>query len=308
MRRLILDAPAKINLSLDVVGRRDDGYHLLSTVMQSLQLADRVTLTAGLPDPGVSLMCDLPELPVDRRNTAWRAAGLFLEKTGLSAKTGCGVRISIEKKIPLEAGLAGGSADAAAVLAGLDLLYPDYISQEQLFDLAARIGADVPFCLRGGTALCEGIGEKLTSLAAWEHLPVLLCKPVGGLLTSWVFSQLRMDRIDRRPDQTAVLDAIRRQNLHSLAGVTANVLESVSLPAMPELVMIKQKLLESGAELALMSGSGPTVFGLFKNQEACQAACETLRHIGLPCLALLPTVTSAFGPRPAPRDAGAAGG
>ena len=300
MRRLILDAPAKINLSLDVVGRRDDGYHLLSTVMQSLQLADRVTLTADLSDPGVSLTCDIPELPVDRRNTAWRAASLFLETAGLAAKTGCGVRIAIEKKIPLEAGLAGGSADAAAVLAGLDLLYPDHVGQEQLLDLAARIGADVPFCLRGGTALCEGIGEKLTSLEPWEHLPVLLCKPAGGLLTSWVFSQLRFDRIDHRPDQVAVIDAIRRQNLRSLAGVTANVLESISLPAMPELVLIKQRLLESGAELSLMSGSGPTVFGLFKNQEACLAACETLHHTDLPGLTLLPTVTSAFGPRPVP--------
>lgn len=297
MRRLILEAPAKINLSLDVVGRREDGYHLLSTVMQSLRLADRVSLTVDLETPEIALSCDQSGLPTDQRNTAWRAAHQFLRAAGLSEQSGSGIKIEIEKKIPVEAGLAGGSADAAAVLFGLDQLFPGLVPEGQLYELAARIGADVPFCLKGGTVLCEGIGERLTPLPVWQDLPILLCKPAGGLLTSWVFSQLKMNTVGRRPDQAGVLSAIRHQDLKGLALSTANVLEAVSLPAMPELSRIKRALMDGGAELAMMSGSGPTVFGIFRDSASLAAASQILRQLQLPDLLLIATASGDSGPQ-----------
>ena len=298
MRRLILEAPAKINLSLDVIGRREDGYHLLSTVMQSLQLADRISLTVDLIKPGIVLSCDQSGLPNDHRNTAWRAADLFCRSTGLSGQTDTGIKIEIEKMIPVEAGLAGGSADAAAVLFGLDQLYPGLVHKDQLFEMAARVGADVPFCLLGGTALCEGIGERLTPLPAWKDLPVLLCKPAGGLLTSWVFSRLKIDAIGYHPDQAGVLDAIRNQDTKALARSTANVLESISFPAMPDLVRIRQVMLDHGAALAMMSGSGPTVFGIFMDQGQITSASVALQKLHMPGIILVVTKSSDRGPHP----------
>lgn len=300
MRRLILEAPAKINLSLDVVGRREDGYHLLSTVMQSLRLADRISLTVDLEAPGIDLSCDRCGLPTDQRNTAWRAASMFQRIAGLSERSGSGIKIEIEKRIPIEAGLAGGSADAAAVLFGLDQLFPGLVLAGQLYELAAQIGADVPFCLKGGTVLCEGIGERLTPLPVWQGLPILLCKPKGGLLTSWVFGQLNLDSVGRRPDQAGVLDAIRKKDMKGLARSAANVLESVSLLAVPELSRIKLALMDGGAELAMMSGSGPTVFGIFRNHEDLTAADRMLRQLQIPELMLISTTSGNSGPQPSP--------
>lgn len=302
MRRLILEAPAKINLSLDVIGRRADGYHLLSTVMQSLRMADRVSLTVDLDKPGIDLSCDRNGLPTDQRNTAWRAASLFLSTVGLSGQPGSGIKIEIEKKIPVEAGLAGGSADAAAVLFGLDQLFPGLIPEGQLYELAVRIGADVPFCLKGGTVLCEGIGERLTPLPVWPDLPILLCKPAGGLLTSWVFGQLKMETVGLRPDQAGVLAAITHQDLSSLARNTANVLEAVSLPAMPELSKIKRALMDGGAELAMMSGSGPTVFGIFRDSARLAAASQIIGQLHIPDLELIATSSGKSGPQPVCSD------
>ena len=299
MRRLILEAPAKINLSLDVVGRRDDGYHLLSTVMQSLRLSDRVNLSVGLDLPRIDLSCDRAGIPLNQRNTAWRAADLFLHAAGLSGRDGHGIQIKIEKRIPVEAGLAGGSADAAAVLFGLDILFPGLIEHDRLFDLAARIGADVPFCLKGGTVLCQGIGEQLTPLPAWNDMMILLCKPTGGLLTSWVFGNLEMTSVTHRPYQAGVLEAIRNQDLAGLANSTANVLETVSLPARPELARIKQTLLASGAVLAMMSGSGPTVFGVFQDRRDLAVASENLSR-QIPGLELIVTTSSDSGPQVIP--------
>lgn len=296
MRRLILEAPAKINLSLDVVGRRDDGYHLLSTVMQSLRLSDRICLTVGLKQPDIDLCCDRSGLPLDQRNTAWRAASLFMQEAGLSGQTGQGIQIQIDKRIPLEAGLAGGSADAAAVLFGLDTLFPGMVESGQLYKLAARIGADVPFCLKGGTVLCEGIGEQLTPLPAWKDMMLLLCKPSGGLLTSWVFANLKMASVAGRPDQEGVLRAIRNQDLTDLAQCTANVLESVSFAARPELCKIKQTLLAYGAALAMMSGSGPTVYGIFQDPCSLAIAAENLSR-QMPGLELFVTTSSDSGPQ-----------
>jgi len=272
MATMTVLAPAKINLSLDVTGKRADGYHLLSTVMQSISMYDRVTVSLDHQQQGIILACGRAPIPADSRNTAWRAAALFCEATGLSD----GIRIDIEKKIPTAAGLAGGSSDAAAVLFALNRLLPGRISHEQLFSLAAQIGADVPFCLAGGTVLCEGIGEILTPLVPWPELPVLLIKPAFGMSTPWVFSRFRMDASGRRPDQLAVLQAIAERDINLLAASTANVLESVSLAARPELAEIKNMLLAAGAAMALMSGSGPSVFGLFAHADDCLFARDWL--------------------------------
>lgn len=272
MQTLTIKAPAKINLSLDVTGRRADGYHLLSTIMQSVDLADRVTVSLDETASGIRLSCGRAPIPSDSRNTAWRAAAFFLEAAGLSA----GVSVRIEKHIPSASGMAGGSTDAAAVLFALDLLKPGMLSRDRLFELAGRIGADVPFCLQGGTVLCEGIGEVLTPLGAWAGLPVLLCKPAFSMSTPWVFSRFRIDNPGQRPDQAAVMEAVRHHDLAALARSTANVLESVSLNARPELVEIKRQMIGAGAAAALMSGSGPTVFGLFSDWQDCLAACDTL--------------------------------
>ncbi len=272
MQTLIVKTPAKINLSLDVVGRRADGYHLLSTIMQSIDLTDRITVGLDKSGQGIRLSCGRAPIPSDSRNTAWRAAALFREAADFAS----GLQIDIQKKIPSAAGLAGGSADAAAVLFALDLLLPGRLSRQHLFELAARVGADVPFCLQGGTVLCEGIGEKLTPLPAWEGLSVLLCKPNFGMRTPWVFSQFSLENPGRRPEQHAVAAAIQQQDLAALADATANVLESVSLVAKPELAAIKNHLTAAGAICSLMSGSGPTVFGLFNDPEACRAAKTAL--------------------------------
>jgi 4-diphosphocytidyl-2-C-methyl-D-erythritol kinase len=286
-------APAKINLSLDVNGRRPDGYHLLTTVMQSIDLCDQVTVAHEPSGQGIAMTCDQPELPVDRFNTAWQAADFFRQAASLSGR----IAISLKKQIPVAAGLAGGSADAAAVLFALDRMYPDAVSRTRLFEAAARIGADVPFCLQGGTVLCEGIGEKLTPLQALPGIPVLLCKPKFGLSTSWVFSHLDLNHLGRRPDHKRVLAALNEHDLSGLAQATANVLESVSLTAYPELQAIKDQLLSAGAALAMMTGSGPTIYALFSSQAAMEEACRNLSGCLLPEMTLVATLTAAYGPR-----------
>ncbi|HBP39209.1 MAG TPA: 4-(cytidine 5'-diphospho)-2-C-methyl-D-erythritol kinase [Clostridiales bacterium] len=292
MTCLSVRAAAKINLSLDVVGRREDGYHLLSTVMQTVELADRLTIRLEPEHPGIRLICPQTGIPLDSRNTVWKAAAFFLEATG----AGVGLTIRLDKQIPAAAGLAGGSADAAAVLYGLDRLLPDRLSRPRLFELAARIGADVPFCLQGGTVLCEGIGEKLTILPPLGRFPVLLCKPDFGLSTPWVFSRLKREQLGKRPDQQAVIAALADRDLPALARHTANVLESVSLPAYPVLRELKRHLAADGAALALMSGSGPTVFGLFEDPAACAAARARLAGIAPPGALILQTWTCPSGP------------
>lgn len=306
MRQIKVAAPAKINLSLDVVGRRVDGYHLLSTVMQSIDLADRLTIAIldadDCPEPDetltpmIRLSCSRAEVPTDRRNTAYRAAEAFLAAAGLRLP----IDIWIEKEIPAAAGLAGGSADAAGVLFALDRLLPGCLSRARIFELAAGVGADVPFCLLGGTALCEGIGEILTTQPAFAGVPVLLAKPAFGLSTPWVFG--RLDRQEPalqagRPGQAAVLDALARRDLAGLASATGNVLESVSLPAYPQLQDIKDQLRRTGAAVVLMSGSGPTIYGLY--DQAGQRDTELARMMADPHaqgLWLRPANTLATGP------------
>lgn len=273
MQTITIHAAAKINLSLDVVGKRPDGYHLLATVMQSISLSDRVYIEFDRQGNGLILLADQPGIPLDERNTAHRAARRFLDAAGLSA----GVRIFLEKHIPDAAGLAGGSSDAAAVLLGLSELTGNPLSSVQLHQIATSIGADVPFCYQGGTVLCEGIGEILTPVAAFTPIPLLLIKPDFGISTPWSFSQLNFQNLGPRPDHGRLFEAMAARDLLTMDAVTANVLETVAIPVYPILNELKDRLKSLGAGFARMSGSGPTVFGLFDSIATRDTAQKTLK-------------------------------
>lgn len=268
MEQLVVQGHAKINLALDVLGKRDDGYHEVAMIMQSISLADRVTLQEG---EGISLRVDLPGLEADERNLAWRAAELVRRECGLSR----GVHITLAKRIPLAAGLAGGSADAAAVLRGVNRLWQAGLPQEKLLELAARLGSDVPFCLLGGTRLATGRGTELEELPPLPSCGVVLAKLPVSVSTAWVYGGFRAARVQARPDLAGLRRALEAGSLPEVARRLCNVLETVTIPAHPEIARLKEDLCRQGALAALMSGSGPTVFGLTADEgEACRIAAS----------------------------------
>lgn len=265
-----LNAHAKINLSLDVLSRREDGYHNLQMIMQTIQLHDTVNVSEI--QTGIEIQCQAPYVPNNSSNIAYKAAELLLG----SYKINKGVRIVIEKKIPVAAGLAGGSSDAAAVLKGINTLFNLGIELSELMKIGKTIGADVPYCLLGGTALAEGIGEKLTPIKPLENIPVVLVKPKIGVSTAWVYKNLNLDKISNRPDTKELITAIEEGNITFVAENMSNVLESVTAPRYPIIDKIKKDLTDKGAIGSMMSGSGPTVFGIFENSTTAQAAKKAL--------------------------------
>lgn len=263
-------AYAKINLSLDILGRRPDGYHEVRMLMQSLTLHDTITLGVQ-PSPGVSLACSEPSLPTDEHNLAYRAATLFLSAYAPSY----GAVLHLEKKIPAAAGLAGGSSDAAAVLRGLNVMFGSPASDAALSSLGLQLGADVPYCLLLGTALSEGIGERLTPLPAAPACYCILVKPAAGASTKQVYTDydtLAETMEILHPDTKGLLDALAAGDYTGLASRLCNVLEPVTLRLVPEIADLKETLYSLGADGALMSGSGPTVFGLFSSEAAAKNA------------------------------------
>ncbi len=274
MHSLHLETFAKINLTLAVTGLRADGYHLLATVMQSISLSDRLEIEPG-GEPGIRILCQRPDVPADSRNTAWKAADRFFRAIGV--EPAC--TITIDKHIPAAAGLAGGSGNAAGVLAGLDALYPGRLDHRQLLAIAAGIGADVPFCLTGGTRLCTGIGdilEPLRPLAAW---PVLLAAAPFGLSTPDVFKdydRLAAGQVPVQPDHDAFLRALHAASWPDMARSAANALEAVAFSRHPELAAARQAMAESGALLARMSGSGPTLYAVYADEAALHKAAAAL--------------------------------
>lgn len=267
MKQLQMIAPAKINLSLDVLGKLPNGYHALDMIMQSIELCDDVFLSLQAE---ISLECVHPGVPCDSRNIAWKAATAFFETTRIEG----GVAISLKKRIPAAAGLAGGSTDAAAVLMGLNHLYESPLSEAQLATLALTLGADVPFCLKGGTCRAEGIGEKLTPIIGMKDLWVVLVKPAFSLSTATVFGQYRKEAVTLRPQTERLIQAITEGDMAYMAHNMCNVLESVSCRVHPEILTIIEKMHSLGALGSRMSGSGPTVFGLFERETTAQAAAE----------------------------------
>ncbi len=297
MDRIALAAPAKINWSLDVVGKRPDGYHLLATVMQAVSLSDRVDVELRPAAEGLSLACDVPGIPCDARNTCHRAAARFLSLAGPAGRTG--VRVRIAKRIPEAAGLAGGSTDAAATLVALARLMPGAVSAADLAEIAVATGADVPFCLFGGTALCEGIGEILTPLPAWEGIPLLLLKPPFGVSTPAAFRALSLDALEDRPDTAAVCRAVAARDLAALDRAAGNVLWPVARDEHPALGAALEALRAAGSAVARLSGSGPTLFAAFadpdaRDRAAASSVLDALRGAGW---FLAPCATLAHGPQ-----------
>ncbi|SHF13065.1 4-diphosphocytidyl-2-C-methyl-D-erythritol kinase [Desulforamulus putei DSM 12395] len=277
---LRLNAHAKINLTLDVLGRRPDGYHEVEMIMQSIGLHDTLELEYK-PKEIVLTVSGVP-VTAGQDNLVLKAARLLQQQAGPEA----GAIIHLHKEIPVAAGLAGGSSDAAAALRGLNRLWNLRLREEQLMKLAARLGADVSFCLLGGTAIARGVGEILTPLPPASRFGVVLVKPAFGVSTAEVYRGLDLAKLGRRPDTSAMTGALQKGDLDLVAANLCNVLESVTLRLHPELQAIKERLQEAGCRGVLMSGSGPTIFGLTADEKT---AGEIARRLNLPGCQVLAT-------------------
>lgn len=272
MRSVTLAAHAKLNLTLDILRKREDGYHDLQSVMQTVELHDDVTVALR---EGEGILCRCGQLPGDESNLAVRGARAFLAAAGMEAQ---GLDITVEKRIPIQAGLAGGSADAAAVLRALRRLLLPHMPGEALRRVGAAVGSDVPFCLLGGTALAEGRGERLTALRPAPMFHVVLCKPDFSISTPELFRRVRVSELWGRPDTPGMLDALHRGDPEGVAGRVRNVFETVLPPAYREIFAIKAMLHRLGGEATAMSGSGPTVFALFREEGAARQAWEAMKQ------------------------------
>lgn len=276
MDEISLKALAKINLGLDVFGKREDGYHEVRMVMQTIHLYDRVEIKKTR-SPHIHVETNLYYLPVNEDNLVYRAAKLMKDEFQIKE----GVRIVLQKFIPVAAGLAGGSSDAAAVLVGMNRIFNLGLKQNKLMELGLKIGADVPFCIMRGTALAEGIGEKLTALPPMPKCPVLIAKPAISVSTKAVYEGLKLYDGMEHPDIDGVMEGIQQKDLKGVASHMGNILETVTIPMYPVIEDIKKLMLENGALNAMMSGSGPTVFGLFPNEKEIRRAYEALKQSGL---------------------------
>ena len=270
-----LQAFAKINLGLDVLGKREDGYHEVRMIMQTIRMYDQLDMRKSV-EPGIHLTTNKKYIPVDENNLVWRAAKLMMDTCGIIE----GVSIHLHKVIPVAAGMAGGSSDAAATLVGMNRLFHCGLSKEKLMELGVQIGADVPYCVLRGTALAEGIGEKLTVLPPMPDCWILIGKPGISVSTKYVYTTLDLNTDTVHPDIDGMKKALEDGNLYGITERMGNVLQDVTSPAYPDVERIKEQMKALGAVNAMMSGSGPTVFGIFDNEEKAQKACQKLRESG----------------------------
>ena len=270
-----LQAFAKINLGLDVLGKREDGYHEVRMIMQTIRMYDQLDMRKSV-EPGIHLTTNKKYIPVDENNLVWRAAKLMMDTCGIME----GVSIHLHKVIPVAAGMAGGSSDAAATLVGMNRLFHCGLSKEKLMELGVQIGADVPYCVLRGTALAEGIGEKLTVLPPMPDCWILIGKPGISVSTKYVYTTLDLNTNTVHPDIDGMKKALEDGNLYGITERMGNVLQDVTIPAYLEVERIKEQMKTLGAVNAMMSGSGPTVFGIFDNEEKAQEACQKLRESG----------------------------
>lgn len=275
INHLRLKAYGKINLGLDVLRRRDDGYHEVRMIMQTVGIFDRIDLI-WKEEPGIQVQTNLYYLPTNENNLVYRAARLLTDEFHLQN----GVIIRLNKFIPVAAGMAGGSSDAAAVLFGINKMFRLGLTTRQLMERGVKLGADVPYCILRGTALSEGIGEILTPLPPVPQCQVLIAKPPVSVSTKFVYENLHANdlRPEQHPDIDGILDGIRQNDIYRIASRLGNVLETVTVREHPEIQTIKDIMTEYGAIGSLMSGSGPTVFGLFTSPRAAQEAYEELRY------------------------------
>lgn len=265
MEQIKLKALAKINLGLDVVRKREDGYHEVRMIMQTINMYDKIAIKK-IKENEIKVKTNLYYLPNNENNLVYKAAKLLLEEFELKQ----GVSIDLEKYIPVAAGMAGGSSDAAAVLIGVNKLFKLGLSKKQLMERSVVIGADVPYCIMRGTALAEGIGEKLTPLKPMPKCYILIAKPGISVSTKFVYGNLKVDEIKVHPDIDGMVEAIQEGNLSNITKRMGNVLEEVTIKEYPVIQEIKDIMLENGALNAMMSGSGPTVFGIFTEYERAQ--------------------------------------
>lgn len=272
MNEIYLKANGKINISLDVLRKRDDGYHEVKMIMQSINLHDGVHIE--IIEDGIHVSCNKPWVPSGNSNIAYEAAKLLMERYRIKK----GVNIKIIKNIPVSAGLAGGSTDAAAVMNGINKLFSLNLSQKELMEFGKIIGADVPFCIKGGTMISEGIGEILTPVEPFNKVNILLVKPKASVSTAWAYKNLDINNIYERPNTQLILDAIGNRDIGCVAKNMKNVLETVTIKKHGVIEEIKQNLIGLGALGSMMSGSGPTVFGIFESKKKARFAYEKIQN------------------------------
>ena len=276
MENLELKALGKINLGLDVLGKRENGYHDVRMVMQTVYLYDQIWMVKT-KEPGIRLSTNLFYLPVNENNLAYRAAELLMKEFGIQE----GIKIILDKHIPVAAGMAGGSSNAAAVLFGMNRMFSLGLSQKELMERGVSLGADVPYCIMRGTVLAEGIGEKLTPLPPMPRCFVLLAKPSISVSTKMVYEKLDSHEIAKHPDIDGIIEGLKGRDLLSVAACMGNVLEKVTVEAYPVINEIKEVMKKQGALNAMMSGSGPTVFGLFDDKKKAKKAAFKIREMQL---------------------------
>ena len=270
-----MKALAKVNLGLDVIRRREDGYHEVKMIMQTVRLYDRIILEKT--QQGISMETNLSFLPVNEQNIAYRAAKMLMDEFHIQG----GLHIKIDKHIPVAAGMAGGSTDGAAVLYGVNKIFELGLTKRQLMERGVKLGADVPYCIMRGTVLSEGIGEILTPVPSLPDCHILIAKPPVSVSTKHVYENLKLDKIEKHPDIDGMVEALRMEDLHGVTQRMENVLETVTIPEHPEIQQIKDLMIKEGALNALMSGSGPTVFGIFDDREKGMRARDLLRKSSL---------------------------
>ena len=273
MDRVEERAYGKINLSLDVIGRRENGYHDVSMVMQTVDLYDVISLNKLKGDGEIRLTANMNTLPLDETNIVYKAVKLVKEEYGLNT----GVSVHIEKHLPIAAGMGGGSSDGAAALRGMNRLFELGLSNEKLEELGVRLGADVPFLIKGGIALAEGIGEKLTKLPDFPDCVLVIAKPDLGVSTKEVYEAFDSLKEVNHPDVGKLVKSLGSAGLKEIVKLLGNVLEEVTAKKYEIIEIVKKLLIDNGAVFSMMTGSGPTVFGIFGNEEQAKKACNNLR-------------------------------
>ena len=274
MDKIQLKALAKINLGLDVLRRREDGYHEVKMIMQTIGLHDDLEIRKT-KTPGIQVKTNLYYLPTNENNLVYKAAKLLMDEFQIQD----GVSIQLKKRIPVAAGMAGGSSDGAAVLWGINQMYGLGLSMQALMERGVRLGADVPYCIQRGTALAEGIGEKLSVLPPMPKCTILIAKPGISVSTKFVYENLHANDLkpEQHPDVDSMIEAMRQKDLGLLCSRMGNVLETVTIPAYPVINEIKRTMMDNGAIGSMMSGSGPTVFGIFDSPSAAKQAMKAVR-------------------------------
>lgn len=271
---IVLKSYGKINLGLDVLRRREDGYHEVRMIMQTVGLYDVLTMKKRKDDK-IEMTCNLSFLPTDERNLVYKAVKLIKDKYHIKD----GVEINLSKRIPVAAGMAGGSSNCAAALKGMNQLFDLGLSIDELCEIGVTLGADVPYCIWGGTALSEGIGEKLSRVDAMPDCYILIAKPGISVSTAFVYKNFDLPALSKHPDIDGMLECLKEKDLTGICDRLENVLETVTIKEYPIIEKVKKHLMDQGAKGALMSGSGPTIFAIFEDKKTADDAMESLRSI-----------------------------